>query len=122
MFSISVATVIGPTHPGDGEIAETNPERSAKSASPQKLPSSNRLDPTSITIDPSFTISLVRNFGDQIATIMISAFFVISERFSVFELQVVTVAQAFISIRLIGFPTIFERPRTTTFFPETLIS
>lgn len=73
-------------------------------------------------MDAVLTISRVRNFGDPIATIRISASFVISDRFSVFELQVVTVAHAFISMRLIGFPTIFERPRTTTFFPERVIS
>lgn len=56
-----------------------------------------------------------------VATISISAVLVISFRFLVRELQVVTVAQALRAMRFIGFPTIFERPMMTTCFPSIVI-
>ena len=60
--------------------------------------------------------------GEPAATMSISAFFVYSRIFAVVLLQLVTVAQAFMSISAIGFPTILDLPMTTTFFPFTSIS
>jgi hypothetical protein len=72
-------------------------------------------------IDCSPTISLVRNHGLPIAIMIISAFLVISERFWVAELQLVTVAQALISMSAIGLPTILDLPITAICLPFTSI-
>jgi hypothetical protein len=77
--------------------------------------------PTSTTIESGVTISLVRSHGAPVATMMISDFRVISVRFLVLLLQLVTVAPAFTSMRVIGFPTILDRQITVTFFHCTSI-
>lgn len=82
VFAISVATVIGPTPQGDGEMPATKSFRFSKSASPHAF-HSTKVDPTSMTIDASVTISFVRNFGFPIAIMIISALRVISFRFFV---------------------------------------
>ncbi len=53
VFSISVATVIGPTPPGTGVMYEARLAASSNTTSPTTLPFSRRLMPTSITIAPS---------------------------------------------------------------------
>ena len=83
---INIAIVIGPTPPGTGVIFETFDITSSKSTSPQIfLDPSSLFIPTSITIAPSFTNYDVINFGFPIAETKISAFFVISFKFFVFE-------------------------------------
>lgn len=72
-------------------------------------------------IDVEETISLFKNHGFPIATMMISACFVISAMFFVLLLQLVTVAQALVSMSAIGLPTILDLPITTTFFHFTSI-
>lgn len=47
-----MATVIGPTPPGTGVIADAFAATSSKATSPQSLPFSSRLIPTSITTAP----------------------------------------------------------------------
>ncbi len=74
--------------------------------------------PTSTTITPSLTISAVINFGFPTATIRISAVFVISLKFLVFEWQTVTVPFAFMRSCAIGLPTMLLLPTTTQFFPS----
>ena len=117
VFSMRVATVIGPTPPGEGEIARTKFSRLSKSASPQNFPFSSIFEPTSIIIAFLLTISRVKNFGLPTAAITTSAILVISLRFFVWLLQLITVAPALIIMSAIGFPTIFDRPRIATFLP-----
>lgn len=120
VFSITIATVIGPTPPGTGEIQFVIGPTVSKSTSPRAKPFTN-VHPTSTTTVSGFTMSRVINPGFPIATTRISAVLVISPIFVVLLLQMVTVAQAFIAMRDIGFPTILERPRITTCFPSNPI-
>lgn len=121
VFSMSVATVIGQTQPGVGVIPFTNLCKSSKSESHWAMPSI-KVFPTSITMDSSLTISRVISQGTPAATMTISAFLVFSLKFIVVLLQVVTVAPALISMSVMGFPTILDRPMTVTFFPTKPIS
>ena len=66
------AIVIGPTPPGTGVIAFATFETSSKSTSPTK-PESVLLIPTSITIAPFLTQSLLTSYGFPTAAIIISA-------------------------------------------------
>lgn len=118
VFSSKVATVIGPTQPGEGVIKSTKSTTFSKSTSQQKVPFSSKFEPTSIITELGEIISRVKNFGLPIATIIISEFLVISDKFGVLELQIVTVAQELIIIKAIGLPTILERPRIATFLPS----
>ena|GEM_PF-6576825 len=111
---------MGPTPPGTGEIALTFFDTESKSTSPTACPSI-KVQPTSIMIDLSDTIEVLIKFGFPIADIMISAPRVCSMRFSVLLLQQTTVAHLFISMSDMGFPTIFDRPSTTIFFPRISI-
>ena len=81
--------------------------------------------PISITTAPGFTISAVTKLGLPIAAMRMSACFVISVMFFVFEWHNVTVAFApfFFCIRsaAIGFPTILLLPIMTACFPSGLI-
>ncbi len=120
VFSMTMATVIGPIPPGTVLIYEAIGETSSKYTSPQAFPHT-KVQPTSITTAHDFTYSRVISPGFPAATIRISAVFVISLRSLVFELQIVTVAHALIAMRLIGFPTILDRPIMTTFFPISSI-
>lgn len=120
VFSMTIATVIGPTPPGTVLINSAIGETSSKMTSPQAFPLIN-VHQTSTTTTHTFTYSRVISPGFPAATIRISAFFVISLRFSVLELQIVTVAHELIAIRLIGFPTIFDRPIMTTCLPSNFI-
>jgi len=56
VFSMRVATVIGHTHPGTGETQYATFSTDTKSTSPYAFPSTN-VHPTSIIIEPVFTIS-----------------------------------------------------------------
>jgi hypothetical protein len=120
VFSMRVATVMGHTHPGTGEIPSAIFSTDAMFTSPHAFPSI-KVQPTSIMIESGFTMSHVIYPGFPIATMSISAVRVISERCGVALLQLMTVAHAFMSMSAIGFPTIFDRPITTTFFPRTSI-
>lgn len=117
---MSVATVIGHTHPGTGETASATFSTDAISTSPHAFPSI-KVQPTSIMTELGFIMSHVIYHGFHMAAMSISAVRVISARFGVALLQLITVAHAFMSISAIGFPTIFDRPMTTTFFPRTSI-
>lgn len=117
---MTIATVIGPIPPGTVLMYEVIGETSSKYTSPQAFPHA-KVHPTSITTAHGFTYSRVISPGFPAATISISAVFAISLRFFVFELQVVTVAHALIAMRLIGFPTILDRPIMTICFPISSI-
>jgi hypothetical protein len=73
---------------------------------------------TSITIVFLLIFSSFNKLGCPAAQITISAVFVYFEISGVFELQLITVAQAFINIAVIGFPTILLLQITTTSFPD----
>ncbi len=109
---------MGHTQPGTGDIAHAISRTLSKSTSPWTYPFTNVL-PTSTTTAPGFTISAVINRGFPIATMRTSALPVISARFGVLLLQLVTVAHALMAMRLIGFPTMFDRPRMTTCLPSS---
>jgi hypothetical protein len=120
VFFIRQETVNAPTQPGTGVISFPFFIIFSKSQSPYIL-SSITLNHTSKIIAFGCIFSTVRNFGFHIAVIIISAFFVKTSIFFVFELQIVTVAEAFISKFAIGFPTILLLPIITTFFQTTSI-
>ena len=75
--------------------------------------------PTSITAAPGFTISAVTMRGCPTALTTTSARRTKSARFSVREWQMVTVQFSRSSIMARGFPTMFERPTTTAFAPDS---
>ena len=113
----NIVIVIGPTPPGTGVIFISIFFTDSKSTSPYNFLSSHLLIPTSIMVTPSLMKSLLTNFALPIAAIKISAFFVISFKFYVFECAIVTVA-LFASISIdTGLPTKFDLPKTTTFLP-----
>jgi hypothetical protein len=74
---------------------------------------------TSIIIASFLTIFFVNNHGFQAARITISDFFVNSSIEGVLLLQLITVAQAFISNAAIGFHTILLLPIIVTIFQLT---
>ena len=80
-----------------------------------------KVHPTSMTTVSGRTISAVMSQILPVATTRISALFVISARFLVRELQLVTVAQALIAMSARGLPTMFDRPTMTTCFHSKLI-
>ena len=126
MFS-SIATVIGPTPPGTGVIADATSETPSKSTSPaSRYPrfrdeSSTRFTPTSITTAPGRTISAVIAPALPAAATKISARRVCDPRSSVAVWQIVTVAFApdrfCASIAPSGIPTSLDLPTITTCFP-----
>ena len=120
ILSIKTAFVTVPTPPGTGVQAPAFSLTSSKSISPTIFPSLKFI-PTSISIAPSFISSFFKNFALPIAIITISALFVSSERFLVFEWQTVTVAFFASNCGINGFPTILLLPTTTTFFPSKSI-
>src|SRR6185312_8531051 len=73
VFSISVATVMGPTPPGTGVIQLARSAASAKSTSPTRCPSASRLMPMSMTTAPGLIQSPCTNPGRPTATITMSA-------------------------------------------------
>jgi hypothetical protein len=77
---------------------------------------------TSIIIVLSLIFSNFNNQGCPTAQITISADFVYFEILGVLELQLIKVAQAFISITPSGFQTILLLQTTTTSFHDKLIS
>src|SRR3989344_3334234 len=119
-FRMRLATVMGPTPPGTGVIAEAFFTTSSKSTSPTR-PSRVWFMPTSTTTTPSFTASPVIIFGFPIAAIRISAPRVMAARSLVLLWQIVTVASRLRSITAIGFPTILLRPTITACLPATAI-
>ena len=91
VFFISIAIVIGPTPPGTGVIAPATFSALSNSTSPHSFLFSSLFIPTSITTAPSFIISPLIKLGIPTAATRISAFFVFSARFFVFEWHIVTV-------------------------------
>ncbi|CSB87617.1 Uncharacterised protein [Vibrio cholerae] len=73
MFSIKLATVIGPTPPGTGVIKLARVRATSYSTSPTSLPVSKRLMPTSTTTAPSLIHAPGIKLGLPTATTKISA-------------------------------------------------
>ena len=115
-----MAIVIGPTPPGTGVMYAA---RSAASGSTSpKSPSAVRFIPTSITVEPAFTISAPITCRRPTAATRMSASSVWRSRSWVREWQIVTVAFAWSSRCAIGLPTMIDRPTTTARAPSTSIS
>ena len=112
---ISIATVRGPTQPGTGVIFPQTSSMFLKSAS-QCTFQFITVKPTSITIVPIFTIFTFTSPGFPAADITISDIPVYFSKCSVCELQLITVAHAFISKAAIGFHTMLLLQITVTTF------
>jgi len=119
VLTISMVTVIGPTPPGTGVIAEATSATAAKSTSPHSLPAVSRFIPTSITTAPGFTIPAVSMLRRPTAATTTSARRVCSARSGVMLWQMVTVAFACKSSSAIGLPTVLLRPITTACRPRS---
>jgi len=115
VFFNKLATVSLPTQPGTGVMRFQFSLISSNSAS-QYIFRSMIVNHTSITIVLSLIFSSFNNQGTQAAHMTISAVFVNLLISGVFELQLITVVQAFISITTSGLPTILLFQITTTSF------
>jgi len=112
---MSIATVIGPTHPGTGVIGFQVFINALVSASHSISPSTTE-NHTSIITACLCVISGVNKWGAPVAQTMMSASWVNSVISGVCELQLITVAPWFIHIMLRGFQTILLLPIMQTFF------
>ena len=129
-----MATVIGPTPPGTGEIQPATSLTDPKSTSPTSLPST-RLIPTSITAAPGRTMSAVISPGLPTAATTMSACRVKWPRSPERLWQIVTVASQppvpsggqpsggrWARSRASGLPTMSLRPTITTCLPAVGIA
>jgi len=82
---------------------------------------SETVNQTSIIVAQTFIISTLSIFGTQVAIIIISAIVVNFLKFFVLLLQLITVAQAFISREVIGFQTMLLFPITQATFHSKFI-
>lgn len=112
---MSMATVMGPTPPGTGVRAKATSATSG-CTSPRSLPST-RFTPTSTTMAPSRTHSFRTRWGRPTATTRTWALRVTSGRSWVLEWARVTVASSRRRSPARGFPTMLDRPTTTTSLP-----
>jgi hypothetical protein len=118
---ISIATVKAHTQPGTGVILFQVLFISSNFAS-QCILLSIIVNHTSIIIESFLTISTLSNQGLQAAKITISDLSVKSLIFGVLLLQLITVAQAFISKAVMGFQTILLLQITVIIFQTKFIS
>jgi hypothetical protein len=128
VFIINIVTVIGPTPPGTGVMAEAFSLTGSKSTSPTRrkplaqVASGTRLTPTSMTTQPSGTISALIARGTPMAATRMSAWSVNRVMSGVAVWQTVTVALApfrfWMSMAASGLPTMLLRPQMTTCLPS----
>src|SRR6185369_14439371 len=110
--------VMGPTPPGTGVMAEARSLAAPNSTSPTSFFSPTRFTPTSITTAPSLIHAPLIISGTPTAAISTSACPTLAARSRVFEWHRVTVAFCCRHMKATGFPTMLERPTTTTSLPE----
>jgi hypothetical protein len=120
VFFISIETVNAHTQPGTGVILFQVKSISLVSAS-HIIFQSTTVNHTSITVVPCFIISTFNIHGFQAATTTMSAILVYFLISLVILLQLITVAQAFISNAVIGFQTILLLHTTHTTFHSKFI-
>ena len=122
-FRRSIATVIGPTPPGTGEIQPATPRTASKSTSPTVIfvPSGPaiRLMPTSITTAPGFTQSAPTRRGTPQAAMITSHSRASRGSSGVNLLVECTVASSRIRRTAIGLPTMLLAPTTTQRLPRS---
>ena len=114
-----MATVMGPTPPGTGVMADATACAEGNSTSPTSRPSGSRLMPTSTTTAPGRSQLPFTSSGRPTAATSTSASRQMAGRSRVREWQMVTVALRPKSSRAVGRPTMVLRPTTTARAPSS---